>query len=157
MKDNYKIIAQNRRAGFDYFLEDEFEAGMVLLGSEIKSLRDGKANIKGAFVEITDDNECFLVNSSIQPYKLATFFNHEEKRKRKLLLNKREIKKIKGKITLEGYTCVPLVIYINHKNFAKIKIAVAKGKKLYDKREKIKETEWKKERKNLMNERHGFK
>jgi SsrA-binding protein len=157
MKDNYKIIAQNRRASFDYFLEDEFEAGLSLLGTEIKSLREGKANIKGAFIEVTDANECFLVNSSIQPYKLSAHFNHEEKRRRKLLLNKREIKKIKGKITVGGYTCVPLVLYLNHRNLAKIKIAIAKGKKSYDKREKIKETEWKKERKNIMNERHALK
>ncbi|MDR2760811.1 MAG: SsrA-binding protein SmpB [Rickettsiales bacterium] len=146
MKNNYKIIAQNRRAGFDYFLEDEFEAGLVLLGSEIKSIRNGKADIKSAFVEADGNGDCYLVNSSIQPYKLATIFNHEEKRRRKLLLNKREIRKIAGKITVEGYTCVPIVLYINHRNFAKVKIAIAKGKKLYDKREKMREADWKREK-----------
>jgi SsrA-binding protein len=146
MKDNYRIIAQNRRASYDYFIEDEYEAGLVLLGSEIKSIRNNKVSIKGAFVEVDSNGECYLVNTSIQPYKLATIFNHEEKRRRKLLLNKREIKKIKGKITVEGYTCVPLVLYISGKNLAKVKIAIVKGKKLYDKREQIKENEWKKER-----------
>jgi SsrA-binding protein len=149
MKDNYRIVVQNRRASYDYFIEDEYEAGMVLLGSEIKSIRGNKVNIKGAFVEVDSAGECYLVNASIQPYKLATIYNHEEKRRRKLLLNKREIKKITGKITAEGYTCVPLALYINSKNLAKVKIAIVKGKKLYDKRQQIKEKEWKKERLSL--------
>jgi SsrA-binding protein len=149
MKDNYRIVAQNRRASYDYFIEDEYEAGLVLLGSEIKSVRNNKVNIKGAFVEVDSKDECFLVNASIQPYKMATLINHEERRRRKLLLNRREIKKIKGKITMDGYTCVPLVLYMSGKNLAKVKIAVVKGKKLYDKREQLKEREWKKERRTL--------
>lgn len=148
--DNYRIIAQNRRVSYDYFIETEFEAGIVLLGSEIKSIRDGKANIKSAFVDIDKNGECYLVNASIQPYKLSTVFNHEEKRGRKLLLNKKEIKKIMGKIKLAGYTCVPLVLYINNKNIAKVKIAIVKGKKNYDKRESIKEKDWQREKALIM-------
>jgi SsrA-binding protein len=155
MKDNYKIVAQNRRASYDYFLEDEFDAGIALLGSEIKSIRAGKVNIKSSFVEIDSNGECYLVNSSIQPYKLATLFNHEERRRRKLLLNRREIRKITGKITKTGYSCVPLVLYINHKNLVKVKIALGKGKKLYDKREKMKKEEWQKERRSLRVLRDG--
>lgn len=149
-QDNYKIIAQNKKAYFDYFIETEYEAGIALLGSEIKSIREGKVNIKGAFVNIDENGECYLLNSSIQLYKLSTVFNHEEKRRRKLLLNRKEIKKILGKIKTAGYTCIPLVLYINHNNLAKIKIGVAKGKKLYDKRETIKEKDWKREKAIIM-------
>ena len=146
----YRIIAQNKQASFNYFIEDEYEAGLVLLGTEIKSIREGKASIKGAFVDIDKSGECFLINSSIQPYTMAKVFNHQEKRKRKLLLNKREIKKILGKIKLAGYSCVPLVLYINNKNIAKIKIAICKGKKLYDKRETLKKRDWQREKAIIM-------
>ena len=139
MKDNYKIIAQNKRARYEYFIEDEYDAGLVLTGSEIKSIRTGKVNIQDAHIEFDKNNEIYMLNSYISPYKLAILFNHEPTRKRKLLLKKREIKKIISKIKLKGFTCIPLVLYINNKNLAKIKIAIAKGKKLYDKREVIKE------------------
>lgn len=147
MKKNegsYKIIAQNRKARFEYFLLEEYEAGLVLLGSEIKSLRSGKCNIQDAFVEFNKDGDLYLVNSHISPYRMAVLFNHDDTRKRKLLLHKREINKIIGKIKLKGLTVVPTVVYINHKNIAKIKIAVAQGKKLYDKRQSIKERDIKK-------------
>ena len=139
MKDNYKIIAQNKRARHEYFIEDEYDAGLVLTGSEIKSIRTGKVNMQDAYIEFDKNNEIYMLNSYISPYKLAILFNHEPTRKRKLLLKKREIKKIISKIKLKGFTCIPLVLYINSKNLAKIKIAIAKGKKLYDKREAIKE------------------
>lgn len=139
MKDNYKIIAQNKRARHEYFIEDEYDAGLVLTGSEIKSIRTGKVNIQDAYIEFDKNNEIYMLNSYISPYKLAILFNHEPTRKRKLLLKKREIRKIISKIKLKGFTCIPLVLYINNKNLAKIKIAIAKGKKLYDKREAIKE------------------
>ncbi|MBO4956767.1 MAG: SsrA-binding protein SmpB [Rickettsiales bacterium] len=146
MANNYKIIAQNRRARYEYFIEVEYEAGIVLQGSEIKSLRIGKANIQDSYIEFDKNGELFLINSYIAPYKLATIFNHEPTRKRKLLLKKREISKIINKIKLKGFTCIPLVLYINNKNYAKVKIAIAKGKKLYDKRESIKERDFKREK-----------
>lgn len=146
MANNYKIIAQNRRARYEYFIEVEYEAGIVLQGSEIKSLRTGKANIQDSYIEFNKNGELFLINSYIAPYKLATIFNHEPTRKRKLLLKKREISKIINKIKLKGFTCIPLVLYINNKNYAKVKIAIAKGKKLYDKRESIKERDFKREK-----------
>ena len=142
MKDNYKVIAQNRRARHDYFIEEEYDAGLVLTGSEIKSIRTSKVNINDAHIEFDKNNEIYMLNSHIAPYKLAILFNHEPNRKRKLLLKKREIKKIINKIKLKGFTCIPLVLYINHKNLAKIKIAIAKGKKLYDKREAMKEKDF---------------
>ena len=124
MANNYKIIAQNRRARYEYFIETEYEAGIVLQGSEIKSLRIGKANIQDSYIEFDKNGELFLINSYIAPYKLATIFNHEPTRKRKLLLKKREINKIINKIKLKGFTCIPLVLYINNKNYAKVKIAM---------------------------------
>ena len=146
----YKIVARNKRATFEYFLETEYEAGLCLLGTEIKSLREGKANIQDAFVEFSKSGELFLINSHISPYKMATVFNHEPLRKRKLLLHSKEIKKIIGKIKLKGFTVIPTVLYINDRNLAKIKIAVAKGKKLYDKRESIKERDQKRNEQRLL-------
>ncbi len=150
MSETYKIVAQNKRARYEYFIEDEYEAGLVLLGSEIKSLRGGKANIQDAFVEFSKDGQLYLINSYIAPYKMAILFNHEPLRKRKLLLHSRQIKKIIGKIKTKGITVVPLVLYFNNKNIAKIKIAVAKGKKLYDKRQTLKERDQKRNEQRLL-------
>ena len=146
MTNNYRIIAQNKKARYEYFIEDEYEAGLVLTGSEIKSIRTGKVNIQDAYIEFDKNGEIFMLNSYISPYKLAILFNHEPTRKRKLLLNKREIRKIISKIKLKGFTCIPLVLYINDRNYAKLKIAIAKGKKLYDKRESIKERDFKRDK-----------
>ena len=118
----YKIIARSKKAGFEYFLEAEYEAGLCLFGTEIKSLRDGKANIQDAFVEFSKTGELYLINSYIAPYKMAKVFNHEALRKRKLLLHSKEIKKIIGKIKLKGFTVIPTVLYINDRNIAKIKM-----------------------------------
>lgn len=153
-KDCYKIITQNRRARYEYFIEDEYEAGIVLLGSEIKSIRSGKVNINDAYIEFDKNRELYLVNSNIAQYKLSTVFNHEPTRKRKLLLKRREIDKIIDKLKIKGLTCIPLVLYISSKNLAKIKIATAKGKKLYDKREVIKERDFKREKALLMKEKN---
>ncbi len=153
-KDCYKIITQNRRARYEYFIEDEYEAGIVLLGSEIKSIRSGKININDAYIEFDKNRELYLVNSNIAQYKLSTVFNHEPTRKRKLLLKRREIDKIIDKLKIKGLTCIPLVLYISSKNLAKIKIATAKGKKLYDKREVIKERDFKREKALLMKEKN---
>lgn len=151
--NNYKIIAQNKKAKYQYFIEEEFEAGIILEGSEIKSIRTGKVNIEDAYIDHNKNGELFLLNSYISPYKLAVLFNHEARRNRKLLLKKKEINKIIGKIKTKGFTCVPLILYINNKNFAKLKIAVVKGKKLYDKRETIKERDYQREKAMIAKER----
>lgn len=130
-----KIISTNKKAFHEYHIFDKFEAGMVLTGTEIKSIRKGAVNLKDSFVKI-DDSEVFLYNCHISPYEQGNRYNHEEKRVRKLLLTKKEIEKLIGKIKKDGYAIVPLEIYIE-KGWAKILIALAKGKKLYDKRDDL--------------------
>lgn len=127
----------NRKAHFNYSIEEEVEAGITLLGSEVKSIREGKANINEAYIaEI--QGELFLINCNISEYKGANRFNHEPKRRRKLLLHKKQIAKIIGKMQIQGYSALPLKIFFNSKNFAKVVIGIGRGKKLYDKRETIK-------------------
>lgn len=127
----------NRKAHFSYAIEEELEAGIVLFGSEVKSIREGKATINEAY--ITENNgELFLINCHISEYKGANRFNHEPKRTRKLLLHKKQINKIIGKINVQGYSALPLKIFFNKKNFAKVIIGLGRGKKLHDKRETIK-------------------
>ncbi len=127
----------NRKAHFNYNIEEEIEAGIVLLGSEVKSVRDGRVNISESYVaEI--GGELFLINSNISEYKGANKFNHAPKRQRKLLLHAKQIKKIVGKMQADGYSAVPMKIFFNKKNFAKVIIGLGRGKKLYDKRESIK-------------------
>ena len=126
----------NRKARFDYEIFDTYEAGIVLKGTEIKSIRNGKANLKDSYAIIKND-EVFLLNMHIPPYENGNIFNHEETRTRKLLLHKKEIKKIKNKIELQGFTLIPIKLYFS-KNHAKILIGIAKGKKTYDKREDLK-------------------
>ncbi len=130
------IVILNRKAKHDYAITDEYEAGIVLKGTEIKSIRNGSANLKDSYA-IIKNNEVFLLNAHISVYKHGNIFNHEETRTRKLLLNKKEIKKLDSKIKIEGYTLVPLKLYFKN-NKAKILIGVGKGKKNYDKREAIK-------------------
>ena len=127
----------NRKASFNYYIEDTYEAGIVLKGTEIKSIRAGKCNIKDSYV-IIKNNEAYLLNTHISHYEQGNIFNHEETRTRKLLLNKKEILKLNDKISIEGYTLIPLKIYFV-KGRAKILIGVCKGKKNYDNRESIKE------------------
>lgn len=127
----------NRQASFNYFVEETYEAGIVLTGTEIKSIRLGKCNIKDSYA-IIKNNEVYLLNAHISSYEKGNIFNHDENRTRKLLLNKREILKLNNKLNLEGYTLIPLKIYFV-KNRAKVLIGVCKGKKNYDKREAIKE------------------
>lgn len=143
-----EIIAENRKARFEYFILEEFDAGLVLLGSEVKSLRERKANISDAYV-IEKNNEMWLHNMHIAEYKSATKRNHKPKRERKLLLHRREIGKLIGQIKTSGITVVPLSIYFNQKGIAKAKIAIVKGKKLYDKRATIKQREWDREKSRL--------
>ena len=127
----------NRKASFNYFIEETYEAGIVLTGTEIKSIRAGKCNIKDSYA-IIKNNEVYLLNTHIAHYEQGNIFNHDETRTRKLLLNKKEILKLNSKINLEGYTLIPLKIYFI-KGRAKVQIGVCKGKKNYDKRETIKE------------------
>ena len=143
-KSGLKIICNNRKAKFNYFFNEFFEAGIVLKGSEVKSLRDGKANISEAYA--TDESgEIFLLNSHIPSYKESSYNDHDPKRNRKLLLNKREINKLIGRVNREGYTLVPTKLYFK-KGKAKIEIAVAKGKKHYDKRQVKKKKDWDREK-----------
>ena len=137
------IEIKNKKAYFDYFIEEEIEAGIVLKGTEIKSIRDGKANIKDCYA-IIKNNEVFLLNMYIDKYDDASIFNHDERRTRKLLLNKKEILKLRDKVEISGYTLVPIKLYLKN-NKVKILIGVAKGKKNYDKRESIKEKDIKRE------------
>lgn len=127
----------NRKAHFNYTIEEEIEAGIALVGSEVKSLRQGKANIGDAYIAQIHD-ELFLVNCHISPYKGANQFNHEAKRQRKILLHKKQIIKIQSKMKEKGYSTLPLKIFFNKKNFAKVLLGLGRGKKLYDKRETIK-------------------
>ena len=139
-----KIICQNRKARFNYFFHDFFEAGMALKGSEVKSLRDGKANISEAYA--SDHNgEIYLINSHIPTYKESSYNNHDPKDFRKLLLNRREINKLIGKVNREGFTLIPTKMYFK-KGKAKIEIALAKGKKHYDKRQVKKMRDWNREK-----------
>jgi SsrA-binding protein len=128
----------NRKARFNLTIEEEIEAGMMLLGSEVKSLREGKASISESYITEAK-GEIFLINANINEYKGANKFNHEPKRPRKLLLHKKQTEKLMGKINIKGHSAVPLKIYFNKKNVAKVLIGIGTGKKLYDKRASIKE------------------
>lgn len=130
-----KVISVNRKAFHDYLIFEKYDAGIVLTGTEIKSIRKGTFNLKDSFAKI-EDGEVYLYNMHISPYEHGNRFNHEPERTRKLLLKRQEIMKILGKIKKENYTIVPLELYLSH-GFAKIEIGLAKGKKLYDKRESI--------------------
>ena len=148
----YKIAAENRKARFNYEILDTVEAGIVLSGTEVKSLRGGKATIGESYAEI-DKGELFLVNAYIPEYLQANRFNHEPKRPRKLLVHYRQLARFAAGIEREGMTIVPLKVYFNEKGRAKIEIALAKGKKLHDKREASKERDWKREQGRLLRDR----
>src|SRR5262245_15102737 len=139
-----KLIADNRRARFDYFVEDSIEAGLQLLGTEVKSLRAGRANIAESYAS-TEKGELWLINATIPEYPPAGQFNHEPRRMRKLLVRGRELKKLAGAVEREGRTLAPLELYFNDRGIAKLKIALAKGKKAHDKREATKDREWKRQ------------
>ena len=147
-----KLVADNRKARFHYAIGETFEAGVALTGSEVKSLRTGKANIAESYAS-TRDGELWLLNSNISEYKQAGRFNHEPKRPRKLLLHKRQISKLIGAVEREGMTVVPLKLYFNDKGRAKVEIALAKGKKLHDKREADKKRDWQREKGRLMRQK----
>jgi SsrA-binding protein len=132
-----QINIKNKKAAFEFFLLESFTCGMQLTGTEIKSLREGKANLTDAYCLFVD-NELFIKNLHIAEYSFGSHYNHEPKRDRKLLLNKRELRKILGKTNEKGLTIIPTLLFINEKGLAKLEIAIAKGKKLYDKRETLK-------------------
>ncbi|HPU29085.1 MAG TPA: SsrA-binding protein SmpB [Syntrophorhabdaceae bacterium] len=134
---NMKTICTNKKAYHDYHIEDKYEAGIVLTGTEVKSLRDGNGNLKDSYAKIKD-GELYLINAHISPYSYGNIFNHDPKRDRKLLMHKREINRLLGKVSERGFTIVPLALYFNKKNKVKVELGLAKGKTLYDKREAIK-------------------
>ena len=147
-----KIVAENRRARFDYFVEDRFEAGIELVGTEVKALRQGEGSIAESYATI-DGEEVWLINSHIPEYSHGNRMNHEPRRQRKLLLKGREISKLNGAITRQGLTLVPLSIYFNSRGRAKVELALARGKKVHDKRETVKERDWKREQQRLLRSR----
>lgn len=138
MKIEKSVNILNKRARFEYEILDQYEAGLVLTGTEIKSLRSSRASITESFCQMIE-GELFAINVSIEEYKLGTFYNHKTKRERKLLLHKRELQKLERKLKDAGNTIVPLKLYINDRGFAKMLVALARGKKLFDKRESIKD------------------
>ena len=150
--DKQKVVAENRRARFDYAVESVYEAGLVLTGTEVKSLRSGAGTIAESYADI-QDGAVMLINANIPEFSHGNRFNHEAKRPRKLLLHAREVNKLHGAVAREGMTLVPLSVYFNGQGRAKVELALAKGRKAPDKREYIKEREWKKEAGRLLRER----
>ena len=149
---NYKVAAENRRARFDYAIEDDLECGIVLEGSEVKSLRAGGANIAESYAHV-DNGELWLINSYIAPYEQAKSFKHDERRPRKLLVSRKELSNLWNATQRKGVTLVPLVLYFNHKGMAKLKIGIAKGKKLHDKRDTSAKRDWNRQKQRLLKER----
>ncbi len=150
---NYKIIAENRRARFDYAIEDDLECGIILTGSEVKSLRTGQSNIAESYASV-ENGELWLINSYIAAYAQAGVFGHDERRHRKLLVKQRELARLWAATAKQGMTLVPLVMYFNDRGIVKLKIGVAKGKKLADKRATSAERDWNRQKQRLLKE-HG--
>jgi SsrA-binding protein len=148
---NYKVVAENRRARYDYAIEDDLECGIVLQGSEVKSLRQGGANIAESYAAV-ENGELWLVNSYVAPYEQAKTWGHDERRRRKLLVNKRELARLWNETQRKGMTLVPLVLYFNHKGIAKLKIGIARGKKKADKRETEAKRDWQRQKQRLLKE-----
>lgn len=151
-KSDHRSIAENRRARFDFEIMETFEAGIMLQGTEVKSLRTGKANIADSYAS-NEGGEIFLINGYIPEYTQAGRFNHETRRPRKLLLHAREIKKLIGSIQRDGLTLVPLKLYFNDRGIAKLQIALARGKKIHDKRQTQKDRDWNRQKSRLLRER----
>ena len=147
-----KLIAENRRARYDYFLDDAVEAGLVLTGTEVKSLRQGRANIAESYAAV-EGREIMLINADIPPYGQANRFNHEPRRPRKLLLSRRQIDRMIASVQREGRTIIPVKLYFNDKGLAKLEVALAKGKKVHDKRETEAARDWQRDKARLMREK----
>ena len=145
---NYKVVAENRRARYDFAIEEDLECGIALLGSEVKSLRIGQSNVAESYATV-EEGELWLVNSYIAPYDRA-MFGHAERRRRKLLVSKKELANLWNATQRKGMTLVPLVLYFNHKGIAKLKIGIAKGKKNHDKRETEAKRDWGRQKQRLL-------
>ena len=150
--DKRKTVAENRRARFEYYVEDVFEAGIMLTGTEVKSLRFGEGSIAESYAEVKG-GEVWLVNSNVPEFSHGNRFNHEPKRPRKLLLHEREIARLTGAVERKGMTLVPLSIYFNGRGRAKVELALARGKNLADKRQTVKDRDWKREQARIMRDR----
>lgn len=150
--DKKKVVAENRRARFEYFLEEFFEAGIALTGTEVKSLRFGEGSIAESYAEVKD-GQASLINANIPEFSHGNRFNHEPKRPRKLLLHEREIEKIHKGLSREGMTLIPMSVHFNSRGRAKVELALAKGKKLHDKRETEKKRDWNREKGRLLRAR----
>jgi SsrA-binding protein len=150
--EKVKVVAENRRARFEYFLDDFFEAGIALTGTEVKSLRFGEGSIAESYAEVKDD-EVWLVNANVPEFSHGNRFNHEPKRPRKLLLHTREVDKLRNAVARQGMTLIPLSIYFNPRGRAKVELALARGKKVHDKRETEKARDWKREQGRLLRKR----
>jgi len=146
---NYKVIAENRRARYDYAIEEDLECGIILEGSEVKSLRVNSANIAESYAAV-EDGELWLVNCYIAPYEQARTFGHDTKRRRKLLVSRREMARLWSDTQRKGMTLVPLVLYFNHRGIAKLKIGIAKGKKNVDKRASEAKRDWNRQKQRLL-------
>jgi SsrA-binding protein len=147
-----KLIAENRRARFDYFIDDVVEAGLMLTGTEVKSLRNGRANIAESYAAV-EGRDIVLIHADIPPYTQANRFNHEPRRPRKLLLHRKQIDRLIGAVQREGRTIIPTKLYWNDKGIAKLEIGLAKGKKLHDKRETAAERDWQRDKARLMRDK----
>ena len=150
--DKLKVVSENRRARFDYFIEDKFEAGIELQGTEVKALRTGEGSIAESYA-LVEDEQVYLINASIPQYGNAGYSSHEPRRRRRLLMRAREIAKLHGAITRQGLTLIPLTLYFNSKGRAKVELALARGKKVHDKRDTIKERDWKRDQARFMRSR----
>ena len=150
--DKQKVVAENRRARFEYAIDQVFEAGIALTGTEVKSLRFGEGSIAESYAEVKD-GQAWLINSNVPEFAHGNRFNHEPKRPRKLLLHHRELNKLHGAVARDGMTLVPLSVYFNGRGRAKVELALAKGKKAHDKRESIKERDWKREQGRILRDR----
>ncbi len=148
---NYKVIAENRRARFDYAIEEDLECGIMLEGSEVKSLRQNTSNIAESYASV-ENGELWLTNCYIAPYEQAKTFGHEPRRRRKLLVSRKELARLWNATQRKGMTLVPLVLYFNHRGIAKVKIGIAKGKKLHDKRETAAKRDWNRQKQRLLKE-----
>ena len=146
---NYKVIAENRRARHDYAIEEDLEVGIILMGSEVKSLRVGQSNIAESYASV-EDGELWLINGYIAPYEQAKTWGHEERRRRKLLCSRRELARLWNATKREGMTIVPLVMYFNDRGLVKLKIGIAKGKKLHDKRATDAKRDWDRQKQRLL-------
>jgi len=145
---NYKVVAENRRARYDYAIEDDLECGIVLTGSEVKSLRQNTSNIAESYAAV-ENGELWLVNAYIAPYEQA-MFGHEDRRRRKLLVSRKELSRLWNETQRKGMTLVPLVLYFNHRGIAKVKIGIAKGKKTHDKRATEAKRDWQRQKQRLL-------